>query len=57
MTDKNENDKVPSYELPVLIKSQFIIRIPSQIEIDLTRFRYVENPNENAKILNGKLML
>jgi hypothetical protein len=28
-----------------------------EIQIELLKFRYIENPNENAKILNGKLMM
>lgn len=28
-----------------------------KIDIDLNRFRFVECPNDNSKILNGKLML
>ncbi len=42
---QRQNDKI----VEVLTKEQ--------LNILLTKFRYLENPNDNIKILNGKLMI
>lgn len=51
--NKEKEKETPKYEIVDIVRQL----TKKQIEILLIEFRFIENPNENVKILNGLLML